>query len=67
MKYTPCESEIKFGNVLCPVSLQKIPAIEKMKNLRINVFVYINDKVYPSYISPREDNERLQNATLMFN
>ncbi|GBM38893.1 hypothetical protein AVEN_49754-1 [Araneus ventricosus] len=53
--YTSMEQELLLGNVTCPVQPCKVPIIEKLNNLRINVFGYEDDEVFPLYISKRED------------
>ncbi|GBL85266.1 hypothetical protein AVEN_145574-1, partial [Araneus ventricosus] len=53
--YTSLEQELRLGNVTCPVQPCKVPIIEKLNNLRINVFGYEDDEVFPLYISKRED------------
>ncbi|CAL1297347.1 unnamed protein product [Larinioides sclopetarius] len=53
--YTPHEQDIKLDGVACPVLLNKIPTVERLNNLRINVFGYEENQVFPLYISKRED------------
>ncbi|GBN22535.1 hypothetical protein AVEN_268168-1, partial [Araneus ventricosus] len=55
--YTPNEQEIKLNGVECPVTLNKIPIIERLNNLRINVFGYEENEVFPLYVSKRVDEE----------
>ncbi|XP_054723117.1 uncharacterized protein LOC129233064, partial [Uloborus diversus] len=55
--YTQHESDIKMEGVEFPVPLTKIPSIEKMNNLRINVFGCDNNEVFPLCISKREDED----------
>ncbi|GFV98082.1 uncharacterized protein TNCV_4448421 [Trichonephila clavipes] len=52
--YIPYESEIKLGNVKCPVPLTSISTLEKLNNVRINVFGF-EDEILPLYVSSRED------------
>ncbi|GBM09975.1 hypothetical protein AVEN_164114-1 [Araneus ventricosus] len=54
--YTSMEHDLRLGNVTCPVQPCKVPIIEKLNNLRINEFGFEDDKVFPLYISKREDN-----------
>ncbi|GBO34564.1 PR domain zinc finger protein 4, partial [Araneus ventricosus] len=56
--YTPHEQEIKLNGVECPVPLNKIPIVERLNNLRINVFGYEENEVFPLYVSKRVDEER---------
>ncbi|GBN27496.1 hypothetical protein AVEN_67556-1 [Araneus ventricosus] len=49
------EQELRLGNVTCPVQPCKVPIIEKLNNLRINVFGYEDEEVFPLYISKRDD------------
>ncbi|GBM75094.1 hypothetical protein AVEN_197451-1 [Araneus ventricosus] len=49
------EQELRLGNVTCPVQPCKVPIIENLNNLRINVFGYEDEEVFPLYISKRED------------
>jgi hypothetical protein len=55
--YTPHEGEIEMGNVECPVPISKIPKLERLNNIRINVYGYEDDEIFPLYISqmPNED------------
>ncbi|GBN94659.1 hypothetical protein AVEN_169349-1 [Araneus ventricosus] len=53
--YTSMEQELRLGNVTCPVQPCKVPIIEKLNNLRINVFGYEDEEMFPLYISKRED------------
>ncbi|CAL1293464.1 unnamed protein product [Larinioides sclopetarius] len=53
--YSSFEQELRLGNVACPVQPSKVPIIEKLNNLRINVFGYEDEEVFPLYISKRED------------
>ncbi|CAL1268473.1 unnamed protein product [Larinioides sclopetarius] len=53
--YLSFEQELRLGNVACPVQPCKVPIIEKLNNLRINVFGYEDEEVFPLYISKRED------------
>ncbi|GBO29059.1 hypothetical protein AVEN_122502-1 [Araneus ventricosus] len=55
--YTPHEQEIKLYGVECPVPLKKIPIVERLNNLRINVFGYEENEVFPLYVSKRVDEE----------
>ncbi|GBN16724.1 PR domain zinc finger protein 4 [Araneus ventricosus] len=55
--YTPHEQEIKLDGVECPVPLNKIPIVERLNNLRINVFGYEENVVFPLYVSKRADEE----------
>ena len=64
--YKPHEDEIQMGNVKCPVAWQDIPLIEKLNNLRINVFIYQEKEVCPLYIS-KKDNEDCINLLLIEN
>ncbi|GFR06857.1 PR domain zinc finger protein 4 [Trichonephila clavata] len=48
------ESEIKLGNVKCPVHVTNISTLEKLNNVRINVFGF-EDEIFPLYVSSRED------------
>ncbi|GBL96873.1 hypothetical protein AVEN_118984-1, partial [Araneus ventricosus] len=57
LHYTPHEQEIKLDGVECPVPLNKIPIIERLNNLRINVFGYEENAVFPLYVSKRVDEE----------
>ncbi|GFW18500.1 c2H2-type domain-containing protein [Trichonephila clavipes] len=52
--YIPHESEIKLGNVKCPVPLTSISTLEKLNNVRINVFGF-EDEILPLHVSSRED------------
>ncbi|GBM54301.1 hypothetical protein AVEN_234123-1 [Araneus ventricosus] len=54
--YLPLQQELRLGNVTCPVQSCKVPTIEKLNNLRINVFLNEDEEVFPLYISKREDN-----------
>ncbi|GBN47954.1 hypothetical protein AVEN_10326-1 [Araneus ventricosus] len=49
------EQELRLGNVTCPVQHCKVSIIENLNNLRINVFGYEDEEVFPLYISKRED------------
>ncbi|GBM80499.1 hypothetical protein AVEN_91783-1 [Araneus ventricosus] len=49
------EQELRWRNVTCPVQPCKVPIIAKLNNLRINVFGYEDEEVFPLYISKRED------------
>ncbi|XP_054720146.1 uncharacterized protein LOC129229795 [Uloborus diversus] len=64
--YTPHESTIKMDGVEFPVPLTKIPSIEKMNDLRINVFGCEEAEIFPLYISKRED-EDVVNLLLIAN
>ncbi|XP_054718997.1 uncharacterized protein LOC129228343 [Uloborus diversus] len=55
--YIPHEADIKMEGVEYPVPVNKIGAIEKMNNLRINVFGCENDEIFPLYVSEREDSD----------
>ncbi|GBN56669.1 hypothetical protein AVEN_110036-1 [Araneus ventricosus] len=55
--YTPHEQEIKLDGVECSVPLNKIPIVERLNNLRINVFGYEENEVFPLYVSKRVDEE----------
>ncbi|GBO38079.1 hypothetical protein AVEN_219028-1 [Araneus ventricosus] len=55
--YFSLEQERLSGNVTCPVQPCKIPIIDKLNNLRINVFGCEDEKVFPLYISKREDTQ----------
>ncbi|GBM36636.1 hypothetical protein AVEN_221915-1 [Araneus ventricosus] len=55
--YTPHEQEIKLNGVECPVPLNKIPIVERLNNLRINVFGNEENVVFPLYVSKRVDEE----------
>ncbi|GBM47570.1 Zinc finger protein 287 [Araneus ventricosus] len=55
--YTLHEQEIKLDGVECPVPLNKIPIVERLNNLRINVFGYEENAVFPLYVSKRVDEE----------
>ncbi|GBN25228.1 Zinc finger protein 568, partial [Araneus ventricosus] len=55
--YTPHEQEIKLDGLECPVPLNKIPIVERLNNLRINVFGYEENEVFPLYVSKRVDEE----------
>ncbi|GFW95212.1 c2H2-type domain-containing protein [Trichonephila clavipes] len=52
--YIPHESKIKLGNVKCPVPLTSISTLEKLNNVRINVFGF-EDEILPLHVSSRED------------
>lgn len=54
--YLPYESEIKLGNVQCPVPISKVSMIEELNDIRINVFGF-EEEVFPLYISNRNDVE----------
>ncbi|GBM26391.1 hypothetical protein AVEN_8696-1, partial [Araneus ventricosus] len=62
--YTSMEQELRLGNVTCPVQPCKVPIIGKLNNLRINVFGYEDEEVFPLYISKRED---IQVINLLYN
>ncbi|GFU90495.1 gastrula zinc finger protein XlCGF57.1 [Trichonephila clavipes] len=74
--YIPHESEIKLGNVKCPVPLASISTLEKLNNVCINVFGF-EDEIFPLYVSSREDldcinllyisNEEMQHYCLIWN
>lgn len=55
--YQEKEEELKMGNVTCPVHPSKVRVIERLNNLRINIYGYEDDKVLPLYISKREDEQ----------
>ncbi|GBO23881.1 hypothetical protein AVEN_254305-1 [Araneus ventricosus] len=55
--YTPHEQEIKLDGMECPVPLNKIPIVERLNNLRINVFGYEENEVFPLYVPKRVDEE----------
>ncbi|GBM57571.1 hypothetical protein AVEN_97677-1 [Araneus ventricosus] len=55
--YTPHEQEITLDGVECPVPLNKIPVVERLNNLRINVFGYEENEVFPLYVSKCVDEE----------
>ncbi|GBN91892.1 hypothetical protein AVEN_35644-1 [Araneus ventricosus] len=55
--YTPHEQEIKLDGVECPVPLNKIPIVERLNNLRINVCGYEENEVFPLYVSKRADED----------
>ncbi|GBN27391.1 hypothetical protein AVEN_80284-1 [Araneus ventricosus] len=55
--YTPHEQEIKIEGVECPVPLNKIPIVERLNNLRINVFDYEENEVFPLYVFKRVDED----------
>ncbi|GBM48191.1 hypothetical protein AVEN_72470-1 [Araneus ventricosus] len=57
--YLPLQQELRLGNVTCLVQSCKDPTIEKLNNLRINVFGYEDEEVFPLYISKREDNRAI--------
>ncbi|GBN22790.1 hypothetical protein AVEN_104503-1 [Araneus ventricosus] len=54
-RYASLEQELRLGNVTCPVQPCKVPIIENLNNLRINMFGFEDDEVFPFYISKRED------------
>ncbi|GFU21074.1 c2H2-type domain-containing protein, partial [Nephila pilipes] len=54
--YIPHESEIKLGNVKCPVPVTSISTLEKLNNVRINVYGF-EDEIFPLYVSSREDQD----------
>ncbi|GBN89688.1 hypothetical protein AVEN_104941-1 [Araneus ventricosus] len=54
--YASMDQELRLGNVMCPVQPCKVPIIENLNNLRINVFGYEDEEVFPLYISKRENN-----------
>ncbi|GBN28291.1 Zinc finger and BTB domain-containing protein 14, partial [Araneus ventricosus] len=56
-QYTFHEQEIKLDGVECPVPLNKIPIVERLNNLRINVFGFEENEVFPLYVSKRVDEE----------
>ncbi|KFM69079.1 hypothetical protein X975_26051, partial [Stegodyphus mimosarum] len=51
--YKPHESTIQLGNVTCPVPVHKIAYLEKLNKLRINVFGYEDEEVFPLHVSKR--------------
>ncbi|GBL82285.1 hypothetical protein AVEN_180229-1 [Araneus ventricosus] len=51
--YTSMEQELRLGKVTCPVQPCKVPIIENLNNLHINVFGFEDDEVFPLYISKR--------------
>ncbi|GBM93473.1 hypothetical protein AVEN_215358-1 [Araneus ventricosus] len=55
--YTPHEHEIKLDGAECSVPLNKIPIVERLNNLRINVFGYEDNEVFPLYVFKRVDEE----------
>ncbi|GBO33086.1 hypothetical protein AVEN_241117-1 [Araneus ventricosus] len=55
--YIPHEQEIKLDGMECPVPLNKIPIVEQLNNLRINVFGYEENAVFPLYVSKRADED----------
>ncbi|GBM21452.1 hypothetical protein AVEN_161062-1 [Araneus ventricosus] len=55
--YTSHEQEIKLDGVECPVLLNKIPIVERLNNLRINVFGCEENEVFPLYVSKRVDED----------
>ncbi|XP_035208985.1 uncharacterized protein LOC118183516 [Stegodyphus dumicola] len=55
--YIPYEADIKLGKIQCPVPVTKIPVIERLNNIRINVFGYEDDEVFPLYVSPQENED----------
>ncbi|GBO33857.1 hypothetical protein AVEN_181548-1 [Araneus ventricosus] len=57
--YTPHEQEIKLDGAECPVPLNKIPIVERLNNLRINVFGYEENEVFPLYVSKRIDEDSI--------
>ncbi|GFV71381.1 fez family zinc finger protein 1 [Trichonephila clavipes] len=73
--YIPHESEIMLGNVKCPVPLTSTSTLEKLNNVRINVFGF-EDEILPLYVSSRENldcinlyisNEEMQHYCLIRN
>ncbi|GBN05755.1 hypothetical protein AVEN_82471-1 [Araneus ventricosus] len=64
--YTPHEQEIKLDGVECPVPLNKIPIVERLNNLRINVFGNEENEVFSLYVSKRV-NEECANLLLIAN
>ncbi|GBM76239.1 hypothetical protein AVEN_105421-1 [Araneus ventricosus] len=50
------EQELRLGNVTCLLQPCKVTIIENLNNLRINVFAYEDEEVFPLYFSKREDN-----------
>ena len=65
-EYTPYIHLIKMGSVTCPVAVSQVPTIERLNNLRINVFGLEKTTVFPLYISKREEDECI-NLLLMKN
>ena len=55
--YLSFENEIQLGDIECPVPLIKISQVERINNIRINVFTWENDKVIPLFISEKENIE----------
>ncbi|GBN70684.1 hypothetical protein AVEN_171541-1 [Araneus ventricosus] len=53
--YIPHQNKIKVGNVTCPVSLNQVPVIERLNELRINVYGYEDNMVFPLYISKQSN------------
>lgn len=58
-QYRPNERDIKLGSAKCPVpvTLHKIPIIEKLNDLRINVFGHEEDEICPLYISEKQNQD----------
>ncbi|GBO18951.1 hypothetical protein AVEN_175384-1 [Araneus ventricosus] len=42
--YLPLEQELRLGNATCPVQPCKLPIVENLSNLRINVFSIENGR-----------------------
>ncbi|XP_054723735.1 RB-associated KRAB zinc finger protein-like [Uloborus diversus] len=57
--YTQHEQEIKLGEVPCPVPVSKISTIEKLNNLRINIYGYEEEEVFPLHISKHKNEESI--------
>lgn len=55
--YTTYEDEIKLGALTHPIPVTKIAIVEKLNNLRINVFGCEENEVFPLYISERDDED----------
>lgn len=55
--YLSHEHEIQLGSLSHPIPVTKIYIMEKLNNLRINVFGCEEDEVFPLYISEREDSD----------
>ena len=56
-QYEPYEHLNKLGNVKYPVSVNDITTLEKLNDLRINVFLIEDKEICPLYISPREEED----------
>ena len=56
--YIEHSDKLNFDGVSWPCTISEIPKIEKLNNIRINVYGYdcdLKTGVYPVYISPRND------------